>query len=314
MFNDPGRERGAEQRRHGGVLAVGVKRGGGDGAAAVLGKTRSTVERMSSAKALCDGASEVGSDSEVRWSSSMISSCSQTVPDVVVGADQQLARACRSGASANAAGRIGQLGYGGIKPIGAVAGDEAALQDGAADVGVGRGCERSGDPEPVGHGGGGAVADAFPRRGQAGDHGDGAPHGLADDISPWCDLFEDAVAGAGRSGRRCAPTDCASRVSIWSSARTAGPASAISREISRTHSCADGRRCAQPPEVTVVAPGLVAGLQVGLADVAGAKIGGAEQDQRAQRLVAVADGVAARLGQGVDEDGRGSRVRGRRRR
>ena len=89
---------------------------------------------MSSAKALCDGASQVGSDSEVRWSSSMISSCLQAFPDVGVGADQQLAGR-QVGRVGEAAGRIGQLGYGRIKSVGAVAGDEAALEDGAADVG-----------------------------------------------------------------------------------------------------------------------------------------------------------------------------------
>ena len=51
-----------------------------------------------------------------------------------------------------------------------------------------------------------------------------------------------------------------------------------------------GRRCR-----------LVAGLQVGLADVVRRQVGGAEQDERAQCLVALADGVGASLGQGVDE-------------
>ena len=177
-----------------------------------------------------------------------------------------------------------------------VAGAEAALQDRAADVGGRHRGQHPGDPEPVGHAGGGAVADALPHRGQARDHRHRAPCRLSQRHQPVGHLLEQRVTGVARlrEGRRQQRVDLVDRQH---------------RRAHQRHQTRDlphaflrqRRRGAQTPAQPLVTTGLRAGLQVRLADVLGGQVGRCEQHQRPQRLMAVPHRVLADLGQRVDE-------------
>ena len=56
-------------------------------------------------------------------------------------------------------------------------------------------------------------------------------------MSPCATCSRSRLSVAPSSRAAVDVADCASRVSIWSIAITDGPASATSREMSRTHSC-----------------------------------------------------------------------------